>query len=435
MVRSHAWPIAIWAAMLVWTVVLFAIARGAYLNFRLGRFDLGNMVQAVWSTTQGRAARDDGRLDGRTGRAPRRPRRSAARAAGTALDRLAVAARARVRADRGRGARSASGLLARSAAPRRRSGWRGVLALAYLAYPWVATSAVGAIHPVTFAITFLLFAVWFLDSDRLVPFGDLRGAGDVDGRADGAADSAASVSGTRSRAAGEWPALSSRSPVSSGRSSPSTSSSARSGATEACTTASTTRSEARRRESLRMLFTDPGAVLGALVRDARHRLRDLARAAAPLPLPALARARGRRAPAAARERALGLPLDVGPAVSQRRCGDPVPHRSHGRRDRSASGRAAPACGRRCSRLLPHVDGRARPVGAARRRDAARWSRVRPVRSRGGSERGGRARSARCAGHRRPTPPGATSLRGGTSTACRSSAGRSGSWSTEPIRGS
>ena len=26
----------------------------AYLNFRIGRFDLGNMVQAVWSTTQGR---------------------------------------------------------------------------------------------------------------------------------------------------------------------------------------------------------------------------------------------------------------------------------------------------------------------------------------------------------------------------------------------
>ena len=30
----------------------------------------------------------------------------------------------------------------------------GLLALAYLAYPWVATSAVAAIHPVTFAITF-----------------------------------------------------------------------------------------------------------------------------------------------------------------------------------------------------------------------------------------------------------------------------------------
>ena len=46
----------------------------------------------------------------------------------------------------------------------------GLLALAYLAYPWVATSAVGAIHPVTFAIPFLLFGIWFLDTNRLAAF-------------------------------------------------------------------------------------------------------------------------------------------------------------------------------------------------------------------------------------------------------------------------
>ena len=50
----------------------------------------------------------------------------------------------------------------------------GVLALAYLAYPWVLTSAVGAIHPVTFAIPLLLFCVWFLDTDRLRPVRALR---------------------------------------------------------------------------------------------------------------------------------------------------------------------------------------------------------------------------------------------------------------------
>ena len=56
---------------------------------------------------------------------------------------------------------------------RRRSGSErvaGLLALAYLAYPWVATSAAAAIHPVTFAITFLLYCIWFLDDDRLIPF-------------------------------------------------------------------------------------------------------------------------------------------------------------------------------------------------------------------------------------------------------------------------
>ena len=31
-----------------------AIARDHYVNFRLGRYDLGNMVQAVWSTAHGR---------------------------------------------------------------------------------------------------------------------------------------------------------------------------------------------------------------------------------------------------------------------------------------------------------------------------------------------------------------------------------------------
>ena len=46
----------------------------------------------------------------------------------------------------------------------------GLLALGYLAYLWTATSAIGAIHPVTFAIPLLLFCVWFLDTGRLVPF-------------------------------------------------------------------------------------------------------------------------------------------------------------------------------------------------------------------------------------------------------------------------
>jgi 4-amino-4-deoxy-L-arabinose transferase-like glycosyltransferase len=44
-----------------------------------------------------------------------------------------------------------------------------LVALAYLAYPWLAWSAIDAIHPVTFAIPLLLFALWFLDSDRLLP--------------------------------------------------------------------------------------------------------------------------------------------------------------------------------------------------------------------------------------------------------------------------
>ena len=52
-VRQRAWTISVWAGMAVWTTVLFVVVRDAYASFRLGRFDLGNMVQTVWSTAHG----------------------------------------------------------------------------------------------------------------------------------------------------------------------------------------------------------------------------------------------------------------------------------------------------------------------------------------------------------------------------------------------
>jgi uncharacterized membrane protein len=168
-VRDHAWSLAIWGAVLVWTVALFAIVRGAYANFRLGRFDLGNMVQAVWSTTQGRVLET---TDGSTGEQIVR--------LGSHVDPLLVllAPLWTVWPSPLALAFAQIGVVALGAVPVFWLGRRhlaseqlaGLLALAYLAYPWVATSAAGAIHPVTFAITFLLFAVWFLDSDRLFLF-------------------------------------------------------------------------------------------------------------------------------------------------------------------------------------------------------------------------------------------------------------------------
>lgn len=169
-VRERVWTIAVVGAIVAWTVLLFVVVRSAFLNFRLGRFDLGNMVQSVWSTTQGRPLE---MTDGSTGEQVVR--------LGTHVDPFLVLlaplwmlwpsplalALAQV-------AVVALGALPVFWLARRHLGSErlaGVLALSYLAYPWVATSAVGAIHPVTFAITFLLFAVWFLDSDRLLPFG------------------------------------------------------------------------------------------------------------------------------------------------------------------------------------------------------------------------------------------------------------------------
>ena len=45
------------------------------------------------------------------------------------------------------------------------------MALGYLAYPWIVTSAASAIHPVTFAVPLYLYGIWFLDTNRLLPFG------------------------------------------------------------------------------------------------------------------------------------------------------------------------------------------------------------------------------------------------------------------------
>ena len=46
----------------------------------------------------------------------------------------------------------------------------GLLALAYLASPWLAWTALDAMHPVTLAIPLFLYGIWFLDTGRVLPF-------------------------------------------------------------------------------------------------------------------------------------------------------------------------------------------------------------------------------------------------------------------------
>jgi uncharacterized membrane protein len=152
--------------MAAWTVVLFSVVRDSYLSFRYGRFDLGNMVQAVWSTSEGRPLES---TEGATGEQMVR--------LGGHVDpflallaplwalwpsplALALAQIAVVAA----GALPVFWLGRRHLASERAA---GLLALAYLAYPWVATSAGTPIHPVTFAISLYLFCVWFLETERL----------------------------------------------------------------------------------------------------------------------------------------------------------------------------------------------------------------------------------------------------------------------------
>ena len=52
--HDHVWSMAVWAAMIAWSAALFVVVRDRFVNYRLARYDLGNMVQAVWSTAEGR---------------------------------------------------------------------------------------------------------------------------------------------------------------------------------------------------------------------------------------------------------------------------------------------------------------------------------------------------------------------------------------------
>ncbi len=172
--RERAWPIAIWTVMFVWTVVLCSIVHEAFTSFRVGRFDLGNMVQAVWSTSEGRPLES---TNGATGEQMVRLGGHAdpflvlltpiwavwPSPLSLAFAQIAVVSL---------GALPVFWLGRRHLQDERAA---GILALGYLAYPWVATSAASSIHPVTFAITFFLFCIWFLETDRLWLFAVFAG--------------------------------------------------------------------------------------------------------------------------------------------------------------------------------------------------------------------------------------------------------------------
>ncbi len=165
---ARRWALVVWGAMAVWSAALFGIVRSDYDDFRLARFNLGDMVQAVWSTAHGRPL-DVTHADGSQG-----PRLAAHVDPILAL--LAplwalfpsplTLAFVQIAA-------AALGALPVFWLGRRHLGSEtsgALLALAYLAYPWLAWSALEAMEPVMLAIPLLLFGVWFLDTDRPVAF-------------------------------------------------------------------------------------------------------------------------------------------------------------------------------------------------------------------------------------------------------------------------
>jgi uncharacterized membrane protein len=167
--RERIWTLVVWTAMLGWSLVLFVTVRTDYRDFRLGRFDLGNMVQTVWNTAHGRPLEMTGVTGEQLSRlayhvdpilallaplwlvTPHPLTLAAVQIAACALGALPVF------------------WLGRRYLLSERAG--ALVALGYLVFPWMSWTALDAFHPVTLAISLLLFAVWFLDSERLVLFG------------------------------------------------------------------------------------------------------------------------------------------------------------------------------------------------------------------------------------------------------------------------
>ena len=166
--RRHA--LVVWGAMTIWSVALFATARSDYVGFRFGRFDFGNMVQAVWSTAHGRPLAVTNVWGDQVSRlgshidpilALLAPFWGVAPSPVTVLLVRIIAVSL--------GALPVFWLARRHLASER---FAVLLALSYLAYPWLAWTALRP-NPVTLAIPLLLYCIWALDADRLwvfVPF-------------------------------------------------------------------------------------------------------------------------------------------------------------------------------------------------------------------------------------------------------------------------
>jgi uncharacterized membrane protein len=154
--------------MIGWSAVLFAVVRSHHLAFRFPRYDLGNMVQAVWSTAHGRF------LESTFGTGEQLPRLAAhvdpILALLTPLWILVPSPLTLAAAQIGAcalGALPAFWLARRHLASETAA---GLIALAYLSYPWLAWTALDPIHPAVFAIPLFLYCIWFLDSERIIAF-------------------------------------------------------------------------------------------------------------------------------------------------------------------------------------------------------------------------------------------------------------------------
>jgi uncharacterized membrane protein len=162
------------AAAAVWTVGVGGAAIWRHQQFLSHRFDLGNMVQAVWSTAQGRPLQ---MTDAASGEQITR--------LGAHVDPILVLLAPLWWIYPGpelllvvQAAALAAGIYpaVRLALKYTESALAaGLLGAWYLAFPWIVWNAFDDFHPVTLAIPLLLYAIWFLDEHRISLFAVFAG--------------------------------------------------------------------------------------------------------------------------------------------------------------------------------------------------------------------------------------------------------------------
>jgi uncharacterized membrane protein len=158
----------LWAAIVGYAIGFSALSALRHRAFNTGRFDLGNMVQAVWSTAHGdfleitnlqgeQVSRLSSHFD------PILAALAPIWLAWPSPDSLLVVQTVAV-------ALGAVPVfwLARKHLDSERAGLG--FALAYLLYPPTQFLTLNEFHPVAFATPLLLLAFWYLDEGRLVPF-------------------------------------------------------------------------------------------------------------------------------------------------------------------------------------------------------------------------------------------------------------------------
>jgi uncharacterized membrane protein len=163
----------LWAAIGAYASGFCALSILRHQAFNTGRFDLGNMTQAVWATAHGHplaVTNLEGEQVSRLGSHvdpilvafaplwwiwPSPSMLLAAQASAIALGALPVF------------------WLARKHLGSERAGLG--FALAYLLYPAVQWLTLAEFHPIALACPLLLFAFWYLDEDQLVPFAVFAG--------------------------------------------------------------------------------------------------------------------------------------------------------------------------------------------------------------------------------------------------------------------